>query len=150
MGYVTAATSMTYFCHAKDAQCTDVSIRSRSLALAVLYHFFRETACDTRDIADDAKEGMKTLPVRLGKNGTLLFMGIMGSLLDAFITNGISPSWSGTQMDISMVLASFLRVGLLMGLYYKILQYPKENLLAWGAMSVFGVAPVVLAQASLI
>ncbi|RYP26643.1 hypothetical protein DL768_011613 [Monosporascus sp. mg162] len=91
-------TSMFYFCHGKDTLCNGQSLRTRSLCLAVLYQFFRETACDTRDIAEDTKDGMKTLPVRLGKRSMLLVMAGVGTLLDSLITNAILVTWLGIQV----------------------------------------------------
>ncbi|RYP21328.1 hypothetical protein DL767_009279 [Monosporascus sp. MG133] len=90
-------TSMFYFCHGKDTLCNGQSLSTRSLCLAVLYQFFRETACDTRDIAEDTKDDMKTLPVRLGKRSMLLVMAGVGALLDSLITDAILVTWLGIQ-----------------------------------------------------
>ena len=150
MGYVTADTSMFYFCHNKSGHCTDLSIRTRSLCLAVLYQFFRETACDTRDTAEDAKDGMQTLPVRLGKTNTLYLMASMGILLDALFTEAISVSWSGLQLDVPSLMTSFVRVSITIGVYSKILQYPRGDRLAWGGMSLLGLLPVLWAQSTLL
>jgi 1,4-dihydroxy-2-naphthoate octaprenyltransferase len=150
MGYVTADTSMVYFCHHKDAQCNEQSLRTRSLCLAVLYQFLRETACDTRDIAEDARDGMKTLPVRLGKNNTLLLIASFGMLLEALITKAVLMTWSGIQVNPSLLIRVILRVGMMMGMYFKILQYPRGNYLAWGVMSLLGLVPVLWAQSTLL
>src|SRR5690242_11597896 len=112
MAYVTADTTMFYFCHDKDSQCTLQSVRTRSLCLAILYQFFRETACDARDILDDERDGMKTLPVRIGKNNTLLLMAGLGSLIDGALTGGIHMNASGSYLQTSLLAASMLRVGL--------------------------------------
>jgi 4-hydroxybenzoate polyprenyltransferase len=148
MGYVTADTSMFYFCY-KDAHCNEYSLRTRSLCLAVLYQFFRETACDIRDIEEDSKHDMKTLPVRLGKNNTLFIMAILGMLLDTLVTKGVLMTWTGLHVNFSLLIGSISRVGVLIGIYSKILQYPKGNNLAWSVMSLLGLMPVLWAQASL-
>ena len=155
MGYVTADTSTFYFCHDKatatSSSCiATATLQARSLALAVLYQFFRETACDVRDIAEDARDGMRTLPVRLGKTKTLLLMASVGALLDVLITKGVLVNLSGIQLDLPLFMGSFLRIGLMIGVYRKILQYPRENRWAWGVMSLFGLVPVLWAQESLL
>lgn len=150
MGYITAETSIFYYCHGNNAHCNDQATLTRSLYLAILYQFFRETSCDIRDIDEDIRDGMKTLPIRLGKTNTLLLMAIMGTLLDTLITKGIRLNWSGIQMNSSLFLGSILRVGTLIGVYTRILQYPRENYLAWGMISLLGLAPVLWAQACLV
>lgn len=151
MAYVTADTTMFYLCHDKNSQCTEQSIRTRSLCLAVLYQFFRETACDARDIADDIRDGMRTLPVRLGKSNTLLLMAGLGSLADAMITKGIwaTPS-AGVQVNPELLAGSVFRVCAMMGAYAVILKYPRDNYVAWGIMSLFGLTPVLWAQTALL
>lgn len=151
MGYVTADTSMFYFCHARDSPppCSEHTLRTRSLCLAILYQFFRETACDTRDISEDAKDGMKTLPVRLGKTNTLLLMASLGTLLESLITNGISMTWAGIHVSTPLLGGSVFRVTMLLIFYAMILQYPKGSL-AWGWMSLLGLIPVLWAQAALL
>jgi len=148
MGYVTADTSMFYFCY-RDGKCNEPSLRTRSLCLAVLYQFFRETACDIRDIEEDTKHDMKTLPVRLGKDNTLFLMAVLGMLLDTLITGGVLVTWTGIHVDLSLLVGSIARVGVLIGVYSKILKYPKGNNLAWGVMSLLGLVPVLWAQATL-
>ena len=150
MGYVTAGTSMFFFCHSADAHCTGQSLRTRSLCLAILYQFFRETSCDVRDIAEDKRDGMKTLPVRLGKSNTLLLMVSLGALLDTVLTSGLSMDWSGIQMDPARLVGSVLRVGVTIGTYSIILHYPRRNMLAWGMMSLLGLVPVLWAQGTLL
>lgn len=150
MAYVTADTTMFYLCHDKDSHCTEQSLRTRSLCLAVLYQFFRETACDARDIADDTRDGMRTLPVRLGKTNTLLLMAGLGSLADTLLTKGILMTSSGLHMNPELVAESALRVGAMIGAYSVILQFPRENYYAWGTMSLLGLTPVLWAQATLL
>ena len=150
MGYVTAGTSMFYFCHRKNAQCSDACLCTRALGLAVLYQFLRETTCDARDIEEDTKDGMKTLPVRLGKNNTMLLMTTTGILLDGLITGGMLLSRSGFQLDGALLIGSIFRVGTMMGIYSWVLQYPRANRLAWAAMSLLGLIPVIWAQSTIL
>ncbi|KAE9373807.1 hypothetical protein N431DRAFT_337271 [Stipitochalara longipes BDJ] len=149
MGYVTAETCSFYFCHSKNSSCDASSLRARSLYLSILYQFFRETTCDIRDIAEDMRDGMKTLPVRLGKKNTLLLMAGFGALLDILIIQGGIMTQSCIRINASLVVEGILRVGMTIGLYAKIIQYPKENRLAWGFLSLFGLTPVLWAQRSL-
>lgn len=151
MGYVTADTSMFYFCHDQAASsCTEQSLQARSLCLAVLYQFFRETACDVRDIAEDARDEMKTLPVRLGKTRTLLLMAAVGMLLDVLITKGVVVTFSRVHLNPTLLMSGILRVGMMMSAYSIILRYPREHRLAWGTMSLLGLVPVLWAQAILL
>ena len=69
MGFVCAETSMYRARMSADNPCSSITIRQRSLCLAILYQLFRETVCDARDIDEDSKENLNTLPVRLGKRG---------------------------------------------------------------------------------
>jgi hypothetical protein len=149
MAYVTAHASMFYFCHSKYSQCSENSLRGRSLLLVILYQFFRETAFDTRDTAEDVREGMKTLPVRLGKSNTLLLMVVLGTFLEAFICKGILATRSGIHVEAPLLMESIVRVGTLIGVYGIILQYPKGSHFAWGGMSLLGLVPVLWAQRSL-
>ncbi|KLJ10738.1 hypothetical protein EMPG_13881 [Blastomyces silverae] len=123
------------------------SLQTRSLCLAILYQFFRETACDIRDIAEDTEDGMKTLPVRLGKGNTMLLMSVVGMFSDVFLTGRVGPS---LQVVPSLALQSVVRVGFTMCVYSQILRYPRENYWAWGLMSLLGLVPVLPAQLSLL
>jgi 4-hydroxybenzoate polyprenyltransferase len=149
MGYIAAEISMYHFCHKKDVYCNERSIRTRSLCLVVLYQYFREISCDVRDIEEDTRDGLKTLPIRLGKINTLLLMATIGALLDTLLTKSLLITQSGIQINLSLLASSVLRVGTLIEFYAKILQYPRENHFGWGAMSLLGLVPVLWAQASL-
>ncbi|ORY56570.1 uncharacterized protein BCR38DRAFT_504820 [Pseudomassariella vexata] len=82
---------------------------------------------------------MRTLPVRLCKSNTLFFMVVMGAIFVALKTKGLVITWSGgIQVNQRLFLGAVLRVGVTMGAYAKILQYPRGNCLAWGAMSLLG------------
>ncbi|KND93730.1 hypothetical protein TOPH_01647 [Tolypocladium ophioglossoides CBS 100239] len=150
MGYITADTGMFYFCHGKDAQCTEQSLRTRSLCLAVLYQFFRETACDIRDVDEDRRDGMKTLPVRMGRRGTLLLLTGLGLVLDALLTGGVSVASRGVQISNRLLVASVERVLICMGLYGQILEHPRDDYLVWGIMALGGLVFGGWAQMSLI
>ncbi|OJD26188.1 hypothetical protein ACJ73_02434 [Blastomyces percursus] len=146
MGCVTAGSSMFHVCQ-KDVQCTDQSLQTRSLCLSILYQFFRETACDIRDIAEDTEDGMETLPVRLGKGNTMLLISVVGMFSDVLLTGGVGPS---LQVDLSLAFQSVVRVGCTMCVYSQILRYPRENHWAWGFMSLLGLVPVLHAQLCLL
>lgn len=151
MAYVTVDTSMVYFCGGSTtAHCSERSFRGECLALAILYQFFRETACDARDIAEDTEDGMKTLPIRLGRKKTLYLMGIMGTLVDASLTRGISfdGAW-GIYIDKSLLTEAILRVGLTTLFYSEVLEHDHGNVVAWGTSSLFGLTPVIWAHRSL-
>lgn len=122
----------------------------RSLCLAILYEFFRETTCDIRDVEEDSKTGMRTLPIRLGKNATLTLMTVLGIAVEAFVTQGIWwTETTGLVIETRLLLGTLIRVGLLMATYRKVLRYPKGNVWAWGFMALFGLAPILWAQADL-
>ncbi|PGH04562.1 hypothetical protein GX51_03393 [Blastomyces parvus] len=146
MGCVTAGSSMFHVCQ-RDVQCNDQSLQTRSLCLSILYQFFRETACDIRDIAEDTEDGMKTLPVRLGKGNTVLLMSVVGLILDGLLTGGVDRS---LQVVPSLAFQSVVRIGFTMCVYSRILRYPRENYWAWGFMSLFGLVPVLSAQLCLL
>ncbi|KAM5344085.1 hypothetical protein ACJ41O_012622 [Fusarium nematophilum] len=149
MASVCADASMAYYCRQDESQCSDPNLRMRSFYLAVLYQFFRETSCDVRDIAEDAKEGLQTLPVKLGKQRTMLLMAVVGLLIDSVLTHSLSVTASGIVVRSPQLAHAFLRVGLTMAAYWQILKYPRENCWAWGSMSLFGLVPVLFAQAAL-
>jgi 4-hydroxybenzoate polyprenyltransferase len=149
MASVCADASMAYFCRQAESQCSDRNLRRRSFSLAVLYEFFRETSCDVRDIAEDAKEGLHTLPVRLGKRKTMLLMTVVGLLLDSILTQSVTFTASGVVVRSPQLAYAILRVGLTMAAYRQILKYPRDNYWAWGSMSLFGLVPVLFAQAAL-
>jgi 4-hydroxybenzoate polyprenyltransferase len=149
MASVCAEASMAYYDHQTGAQSHDETLRRRSFYLATLYQFFRETSCDIRDIAEDTKEGVDTLPVKLGKKNTILLMALVGLLLDSVLTRSIIITAEGIILRNPHFIYSFLRVGVTMAAYSQILKYPRENYWAWGAMSLFGLLPVILAQAAL-
>lgn len=139
---------MAYYCE-QGYQCSDASLRRRSFYLAILYQYFRETSCDVRDIAEDTKEGLATLPVKLGKRNTLLFMGLGGVLLDSILTQSLIITTSGIMVTFPEFAYSCLRVGSTMAAYSVILQYPRDHYWAWGTMSFLGLVPVLFAQAAL-
>ncbi|EED13312.1 hypothetical protein TSTA_058010 [Talaromyces stipitatus ATCC 10500] len=155
MAYVTAETSMVYFSTGgkgttAPTQFPDQSLHNRSLGLAILYQFFRETVCDTRDIADDTQAEMRTLPIRIGKKKTLWLMGVLGCLLDAAITGGISINsvWD-LGVNYFLLFGAVLRVGATLLFYSIVLGQPRENAMAWGTVSLLGLTPVIWAQKSL-
>ena len=149
MAMVCADASMAYYCRQAESQCSDRELRSRSFYLAVLYEFFRETSCDVRDIAEDAKEGLQTLPVRLGKQNTMLLMTAVGLLLDSVLTQSVAFTSSGVIVRTPQLARAVLRVGLTMAAHWQILKYSRDNYWAWGSMSLFGLVPVLFAQAAL-
>ncbi len=148
MALVCADASMGYYCREAEFQCSDRNLRRRSFFLAILYEFFRETSCDVRDIAEDAEEGLQTLPVRLGKQNTMLLMTAVGLLLDSVLTQSVVFTASGIIVRSPQLAHAILRVGLTMAAYWQILKYPKDNYWAWGSMSLFGLVPVLFAQAA--
>ncbi|KAJ4253842.1 hypothetical protein NW762_010237 [Fusarium torreyae] len=149
MATVTADASMAYYCRQNEIQCSDSSLRTRSFYLAVLYQFFRETACDVRDISEDTKEGLHTLPVKLGKHNTMLLLTVVGMLAESILTRGIDITMSGIVVRSPLLARAFLRVGLTMVAYWQVLRYPRQTSWAWGSVSLLGLAPVLFAQATL-
>lgn len=140
---------MAYYCQSEGFQCSDKALQIRSFLLACLYQFLRETACDVRDIDEDTKEGLITLPVKLGKQNTMLLMSLGGLLLDLVLTKSVVVATYGIVVRYPQLIYSFLRMGSTIAAYSLILQYPRENVWAWGTMSLFGLSPVLLAQAAL-
>ena len=149
MASVCADASIAYYCRQAEFQCSDRHLRTRSFYLAVLYNFIRETSFDVRDIAEDANEGLKTLPVRLGKQNTMLLMTFVGFLLDSVLTESVAFTTSGIIVRSPQLAQALVRVGLTMAAYWQILKYPRDNNWAWGSMSLFGLVPVLFAQAAL-
>lgn len=149
MASVCAEASMAFYCTPSDSHCADESLRRKSFYLAILYQFFRETSCDVRDIAEDAKEGLETLPVRLGKRNTMLLMTLGGILIDSILTASMVFSDGLVVIDQMRFAYSVLRVTMTMTAYWQVLRYPRNNYLAWGSMSLLGLTPVLFAQASL-
>ncbi|RDW94992.1 hypothetical protein BP5796_00755 [Coleophoma crateriformis] len=149
MASVSAEASMAYYCHPEGFQCNEKALRLRSFQLACLYQFLRETACDIRDIGEDTAEGLSTLPVKLGKQNTMLLMSLVGLLLDLVLTQSVAVAADGIVVRYPQLTYSFLRTGSTIAAYSLILQYPRENVWAWGIMSLFGLAPVLFAQAAL-
>ena len=158
MGIITVDTSIHHICHQDKTQtCNDSSIQLRSLGIAILYQFFRETACDVRDVQEDTRDKISTLPVRLGRERTVLAMGVIGTLLDALMTGAVRIHWStsatllgGTKLDTWLCMQSIIRVCLTMAAYWQILKYPRKNCVAWGVVSLLGLLPVLSAQGALL
>lgn len=157
MTYVTAETSMFYFCHNRG-QCTESSLRTKTLLVTAIYQFIRETACDIRDIEEDTKYDMKTLPVRLGKRNTMFLLTVITMLLDALATKGVVVTGTGLhgnltlllQFNTTLLLESIARVYATMVGFSIILKYPKGHNAAWGVSSLLGLVPVLWAQATLL
>lgn len=140
---------MVYYCQPESNQCSDKALQLRSFQLACLYQFLRETACDVRDIGEDTAEGLNTLPVKLGKQNTMLLISLVGILLDLALTQSIIITADGIIVRYPQLIYSFLRIGSTIAAYSLILRYPRENVWAWGTMSLFGLTPVLFAQAAL-
>lgn len=149
MGFVCAETSMYHACVNSNTTCSFIDVRQRSLCLAILYQFFRETVCDTRDIDEDSKENLNTLPVLLGKEMTLIFLLLVGIPADTFLTGGIALSWLGATTTWNLVMKSAMRVTVTVIFSSIVLRYPRDHHLAWGAMALFGLLPVLSAQLAL-
>ncbi|KAF4456165.1 hypothetical protein F53441_1649 [Fusarium austroafricanum] len=149
MATVCADASMAYCCRQDDLPCADRGLRTRSFYLAVLYQFFRETACDIRDIPEDTKEGIKTLPVKFGKQNTMLLLATVGVLVESILTHGIDITMTGVMVKAPLLARAVLRIGLTMTAYWQVLRFPRQNSWAWGLMSLLGLAPVLFAQAAL-
>ena len=149
MASVCVHSSLAYSCHGSST-CTETQLHARSFYLAVLYQFFRETSCDVRDISEDEKEGIRTLPVKLGKNNTLLLMAASGVLFDSLLTGSIAFGAMG-HVHVSFVKLSHsvARVVLTILAHRQTLKYPRDSYLPWGLMSLLGLAPVLHAQAEL-
>ncbi|KAH7360213.1 hypothetical protein BKA65DRAFT_473374 [Rhexocercosporidium sp. MPI-PUGE-AT-0058] len=151
MASVSAQASIAYYCQTSGYKCSDEALQTKSVQLACLYQFLRETACDVRDIDEDTKEGLVTLPVKLGKRNTLLVMLLLGLLLDLTLTQSVVfTAAHGVVVDPSLFAHSILRIGSTIAAYLLILQYPRGNVWAWGTMSLFGLVPVLSAQEDLL
>jgi hypothetical protein len=149
MATVCAEASMNYYCRKTEFYCGDRALQRRCFLLAVLYNFIRETSCDLRDMAEDAKEGLQTLPVRLGKQNTMLLMTITGLVLDVGLTQSVAFTSTGITVRSLQLAYSILRVGLTMAAYWQILKYPRNNEWAWGSVCLLGLVPVLFAHAAL-
>ena len=140
---------MFYFCHNRG-QCTESSLRTKTILVTAIYQFIRETACDIRDIEEDTKYDMKTLPVRLGKRNTMFLVTVFGMLLDTLTTKGVVITGTGIHVNLTLLLESIVRVGVTMFGYTMILKYPKGHNTAWGLSSLLGLVPILWAQATLV
>lgn len=150
MAYVPVDTSMVYVCSGSTTtQYSESSFRGESLGLAILYQFFRETVCDARDIAMDTEDGMKALPVRLGRKNNFCPMSILGTFVDAALTRGISTDGACVYVDRLLLAEAILRVGMSMLFYSKVLEHHHGNVISWGTASLMGFLPVIWAQRSL-
>lgn len=126
-------------CGLYPSLCSPKDVRLRSLAYSVLYNFLRETVCDARDIAEDEKEGVMTLPIALGgrRGRTMLLLAVTVVLGDIVITG-----------DLGM--ESLLRATLALGMSHVVLTQPRENGLAWASLALFLLLPVLWAQVRLV
>lgn len=149
MATVCAEASMNHYCRQTEFYCGDRALQRRCFLLAVLYNFIRETSCDLRDMADDAKEGLQTLPVRLGRQNTMLLMTGTGFVLDIGLTQSIAFTSTGVTIQSLQLVYSILRVGLTMIYYWQILKFPRDNQWAWGSVCLLGLVPVLFAHAAL-
>lgn len=129
-----------------DTRCPSLAVRQRYLSLVILYQFVRETVCDARDIEEDSKENLNTLPILLGKRLTLILLLLVGIPADMFLTGGIAHGGVGITIAWSLVVSSVMRMTMTIFFFYIVLQYPRGNYLAWGSMALFGLLPVLSAQ----
>ncbi|KAK2768267.1 hypothetical protein FQN54_000119 [Arachnomyces sp. PD_36] len=130
-------------------RCSSITVQQRSLGLAILYQFIRETVCDTRDIDEDSKEKLNTLPVLLGRSMTLMFLLLVGIPADTFLTGGITLGWVGISVAWNLVLMSVTRVAVTVAFSSIVLRYPRDHHVAWGSMALLGLLPVLSAQLAL-
>lgn len=99
----------------------------------MLYNFIRETICDARDVAEDKREGMRTLPIALGSTGTMVFLFLTATLGDVIITGGFG-------------MEPLLRSVITMVMCAVVVRQPRENGKYWGFLTLFGLLPAWWAQ----
>jgi 4-hydroxybenzoate polyprenyltransferase len=105
----------------------------QSLAYSMLYNFLRETICDARDVFEDKQEGLRTLPMVLGPNGTMVFLAITAIFGDMAITGGFDME-SLFRSVITLIISGV------------VVRQPRENGTPWGFLILFGLLPAWWAQ----
>lgn len=152
MAYVSVDTASYHACTTNHLQCSasSRSIQLRALGLAVLYIFIRETVDDTRDVEEDTAEKLNTLPVRLGKTGTLWLVAVVGHLGDTLLTQAAGFNGAAFFWDPVMMFWSLTRVGLTMTMCLLVLKYRRESVWQWAAFSLLGISPILWAQIDLV
>lgn len=133
MGYVDADVASYHACLANPGFCRPDEIQMRTLAFSCLYNWVRETVFDTRDIDEDVKEKLHTLPVTLGRTMTIWLATLVAFVGDVLI----SPS-TGFE--------NVIRPASMMLLCLFCLQYPRESGGAWAIFALFGLTPATWAQ----
>ncbi|KAI9758074.1 MAG: hypothetical protein M4579_003205 [Chaenotheca gracillima] len=136
MGPVDADTAQAHACALYPGLCAPSTIMWRSIGLSILYNWIRETVCDARDIEEDKRENLRTLPISLGKNNTIALMAVVAFVGDALLSQ---------KLDMEVVI----RVAASIILSTVVLQHPRENGMAWSFQALFGLTPCWWAQARL-
>lgn len=124
-------------CGLYPSLCSSGDVRLRSLAYSVLYNFLRETVCDARDVVEDEEEGVMTLPIALGRRGTMLLLTVVVILGDIVITGDLS-------------VESLLRATFALAMSHVVRKQPRENGLAWACLALFLLLPVLWGQVRLV
>ena len=117
--------------------------QAQALAYTILYDFLLETIFDLRDIDEDVRNGVRTLPVALGRERTLWLLAAVVNLGDLIIT--------GVRLDLWTAAECILRSTLSCALFaYIALHKPRSDTTAWGILTLIGLVPAWWAQAKLL
>ena len=135
-----------HVCAAHPSSCgSEVSSmrQARALAYTILYDFLLETIFDLRDIDEDVRNGVKTLPVALGRERTLLLLAAVVNLGDLIIT--------GVRLDLWTAAECVFRSTLSWALFaYTASNRPRSDTAAWGLVTLIGLVPAWWAQVRLL
>lgn len=117
--------------------------QKQALAFTVLYDFALETIFDLRDLDEDKQNGVRTLPVALGRRRTLLLLATVMVPGDLIIHGDKLGFWGAAESILRSTLTWFL-------LAYIGKNEPRGNTVVWGFLTIMGLLPSLWAQSGLL
>ena len=117
--------------------------QNKALAFTIIYDFLLETVFDLRDVDEDQRDQVRTLPLALGPERTVVLLAVVVTLADLFIT--------GLTWDISVVAECVLRSLLSWALStYVVSRWPRSDSVPWALLTMVGLVPAWWAQVRLL
>lgn len=118
--------------------------QTQALAYTVLYDFVLETVFDLRDVDEDKRNSVRTLPVALGGNRSLLLLTAIVLPGDLLIQGNIEP-------EFETVAESLVRSGLTLAVLSIVVRTKSRGSTAvWGIVTLLGLMPAFWAQVKLL
>ena len=135
-----------HVCTVRPGSCSsDVSNvrQTQALAYTILYDFLLETVFDLRDMDEDCRNQVRTLPLALGFEQTVVLLAVVVTLADLFVTGFTWDVWVVTECTSRSLLAWALST-------YIASKWPRSDPAPWGLLTMIGLVPAWWAQVRLL